>query len=132
MSESLNTMFPKVSAGIAPLGSRVLVQIRTPMAKTSGGILLTTSDRDTEKWNTQVAKVIECGALAFKNRDTQQPWPEGAWCQPDQFVRVPKYGGDRWEVQNPDTGEAALFVLFNDLDILGLVTVDPSSIKAFY
>jgi hypothetical protein len=46
------------------------------------------------------------------------------------FVRVPKYGGDRWEVAiNRD--DSAMFVIFNDLDIIGQVTGDPLTVKAF-
>ena len=59
-----------------------------------------------------------------------ESWPEGDWCTVGEFVRVAKYGGDRWEVTAPD-GEVALFVIFNDLDILGQVLGDPLAIKAF-
>lgn len=123
--------FPAVDAGIQPFGSRVLIQIRTPKKKTSGGIILDIGTQDTEKWNTQVGKVISLGPLAFKNRNDMTAWPEGAWCQAGEFVRVAKYGGDRWEVKVPDTDEFAMFVIFNDLDIIGQVTGDPLKIKAF-
>jgi co-chaperonin GroES (HSP10) len=123
--------FPAVDAGIQPFGSRVLIQIRTPKKKTSGGIILDIGTQDTEKWNTQVGKVISLGPLAFKNRNDMTAWPEGAWCQAGEFVRVAKYGGDRWEVKVPDTDESAMFVIFNDLDIIGQVTGDPLKIKAF-
>ena len=123
--------FPAVDAGIQPFGSRVLIQIRTPKKKTSGGIILDIGTQDTEKWNTQVGKVISLGPLAFKNRNDMTAWPEGAWCQAGEFVRVAKYGGDRWEVKVPDSDESAMFVIFNDLDIIGQVTGDPLKIKAF-
>lgn len=122
--------FPEVDPGVVPFGSRVLVQIRTPKKMSSGGILLDSGTQDTEKWNTQVAKVVKHGPLAFCNRDKMTPWPEGAWCKPGDFVRVPKYGGDRWEVPLKN-GEGALFVIFNDLDIIGGVTGDPLAVKAF-
>tara|TARA_R100000935_G_scaffold43810_1_gene66268 strand:- start:930 stop:1349 length:420 start_codon:yes stop_codon:yes gene_type:complete len=130
---TLAEAFPDVCSGIQPFGSRVLVQIRTAKNKTAGGILLTTDTTDTEKWNTQVAKVITVGPLAFKNRNTMESWPEGNWCKEGEFVRVAKYGGDRWEVPIPDAlhGEAAMFVIFNDLDILGSVIGDPLKVKAF-
>jgi co-chaperonin GroES (HSP10) len=115
---------------VLPFGSRVLVQIRTAKSKTAGGIILPGETKDTEKWNTQVAKVIALGPLAFKNRDTQKTWPEGEWCQPGDFVRVPKYGGDRWEVKI-EKDESAMFVIFNDLDIIGKIEGDPLAIKAF-
>ena len=131
MSEdALAQAFPPADPGIRPLGSRILVQIRTPETKSAGGIILTEGDRDTTMWNTQVAKVISVGPLAFKNRNTMESWPEGSWCKEGEYVRVAKYGGDRWEVNLPN-GESALFVIFNDLDIIGRVEVDPLSIRAF-
>ena len=120
MTNSENALaeaFPAVDAGIQPFGSRVLVQIRTPKRKTSGGIILDIGSRDTEKWNTQVAKVLSVGPLAFKNRNDMKPWPEGDWCKEGDFIRVAKYGGDRWEVPM-ENGESAMFVIFNDLAIL--------------
>jgi co-chaperonin GroES (HSP10) len=122
--------FPEVDPGIQPFGSRVLVQIRNPKQRTASGIILDAGTKETEKWNTQVAKVISVGPLAFKNRTTMDSWPEGDWCQPGEFVRVPKYGGDRWEVDLGEQG-IALFVIFNDLDIIGRVTGDPTAIRAF-
>ena len=122
--------FPDVHPGIQPFGSRVLVQIRTPRRVSRGGIILSAETQDTEKWNTQVAKVISVGPLAFKNRDTQKTWPEGEWCEPGDFVRVPKYGGDRWEVP-VNRNDSAMFVIFNDLDIIGRVVGDPLAVKAF-
>jgi co-chaperonin GroES (HSP10) len=123
--------FPAVDAGIQPFGSRVLIQIRTPKKVSRGGIILDTGTQDTEKWNTQVGKVISLGPLAFKNRNDMTPWPEGDWCTVGEFVRVAKYGGDRWEVKVPDSDESAMFVIFNDLDIIGQVTGDPLAIRAF-
>ena len=131
---ALAEAFPAVDAGVQPFGSRVLVQIRTPKNKTKSGIILHAETKDTEKWNTQVAKVISVGPLAFKNRDTMQSWPEGSWCEKGDFVRVPKYGGDRWEVPYRDEegeDQNAMFVIFNDLDIIGRVTGDPLAVRAF-
>ena len=128
--DALAEAFPDVHPGVQPFGSRVLVQIRTPRKVTRGGIILSSETQDTEKWNTQVAKVISVGPLAFKNRDTQKTWPEGEWCKTGDFVRVPKYGGDRWEVPF-NKNDSAMFVIFNDLDVIGQVTGDPLAVKAF-
>jgi co-chaperonin GroES (HSP10) len=129
--DSLDEAFPPCEPGIHPFGSRVLVQIRTPKNKTKGGIILTSETRETDAWNTQIAKVRAVGELAFKNRTTMEPWPEGSWCEPGDFVRVPKYGGDRWTVKTADGEDEALLVIFNDLDLVGKVTGDPLAIKAF-
>lgn len=131
---ALAEAFPAVEAGIQPFGSRVLVQIRTPKKRSNGGIILVDDTKDTEKWNTQIAKVISVGPLAFKNRDSMEAWPEGDWCKEGEFIRVPKYGGDRWEEPYIDENgdeNTAMFVIFNDLDIVGRVIGDPLKIKAF-
>lgn len=133
--ESLEEAFPEVDPGVEPCGSRVLVQIRTAKKKTKTGLYIPEEVRDTEQYNTQVGKVIAVGKLAFHNRNTMAPWPEGAWCVPGDYVRVPKYGGDRWDrpirdADGNETGESALFVIVNDLDIVGRIS-DPLNIKAF-
>ena len=128
--DALAEAFPAVNAGIQPFGSRVLIQIRTPKKISKGGIILDFGSQDTEKWNTQVGKVVAVGPLAFCNRNTMEPWPEGSWCDNGDYVRVAKYGGDRWEVPTGN-GENAMFVIFNDLDIIGRITGDPLAIKAF-
>ena len=126
---SLEEAFPEADPGVRPAGSRVLVQVRTPKKKSAGGIILTDDTKDTEMWNSQVARVIALGPVAFKNRDTLAPWPEGDWCAEGSYVRVPKYGGDKWIVQTE--GEPAIFQLIKDLDVLGVVTGDPMAVVAY-
>ena len=129
VSGSLSEAFPAVDPGLLPLGSRILVQIRSPKTRSAGGIILTADTRATEHDNSQVARIVALGPLAFKNRNTLEPWPEGAWCVAGDFVRVSKYGGDRFEV--PVGDEYAVFVVLNDLDLIGKVTGDPLSVRAF-
>jgi co-chaperonin GroES (HSP10) len=126
--------FPSVDPGAKPLGGRILVQLRRTKKKaTSAGIILVEETKETEKWNNMVAKVIEVGPLAFKHRDTMVAWPEGAWCSAGDFIRVPKWGGDRWEVQVPGEKDEdpALFMILNDHEIIAKVTGDPLLMKAF-
>lgn len=130
-SDKLAEHFPEVDPGAKPFGSRVLVQFRTPKKTTKGGIILTEETIETEKWNTQIAKVVAVGPLAFKSRDKQTLWPEGAWAAEGDFVRVSKYGGDKWEVPIGGTKEQATFAIFNDLDLIASVTGDPLAMKAF-
>jgi co-chaperonin GroES (HSP10) len=126
--------FPSVDPGAKPLGARVLVQLRRTKQKvTSAGIYLVEETKETEKWNNMVAKVIEIGPLAFKKRDTMEPWPEGSWCEVGDYLRVPKWGGDRWEVEVPGEKDedAALFMVLNDHEIIAKLTGDPLAVKAF-
>jgi co-chaperonin GroES (HSP10) len=121
---SIEDAFPMADPGLEPFGSEVLVQLRTPPTKSKGGIILTEESRETDQWNTQVAKVIALGPVAFCNRETLQRWPEGAWTKPGEYVRVPKYGGDRWWVDSEGADKKSLFVVFNDLDLVGRVPED--------
>lgn len=128
--------FPEVDPGLIPFGERVLVQVRTPKTQSDGGIFLPDDTIETEKWNIQVGKVIAFGPTAFKNRDSLEVWPEGQWCKEGDFVRVAKYGGDRWNVPIPgrkERGEehCALFVVFKDLELIGKITCDPLSVLAY-
>lgn len=127
--ESLDDAFPAVDCGIQPFGSRVIVQIRRAKSKTKSGLYIPEEARKTEASNTQVAKVIAVGSLAYRNRNTMEQWPEGSWCAIGEYVRTPKYGGDRWTVKIDD--EEIEFVMFDDLNILGRVTGDPLKMRAF-
>jgi len=130
---TLEEAFPVVDSGCAPLGGRVLVQFKqTPKKTTASGIILVEETKETEKWNTQVCKVIELGALAYRNRDTLELWAEGVWAAVGDYVRVPRWGGDRWEVPlGEDNKECALFAIFNDNEVISKVTGDPLKVKAF-
>ena len=128
--EGLEEAFPPVDPGNRPLGSRVLLQVRSPKKVSKGGIIILQDTQETELANTQVAKVIALGTLSFRNRNTFEPWPEGAWFKEGDFVRCPRYGGDRWSVKVSDT-EEAIFVIFNELDIVAEVTGNPLAVKAF-
>lgn len=127
--------FPSVDPGAKPLGGRILVQLRRTTKKaTSMGIILVEETKETEKWQNMVAKVIEIGPLAFKHRDTMLGWPEGSWCAVGDFIRVPKWGGDRWEVRVPGEDEnedPALFMVLNDHEVIAKLTGDPLAMKAF-
>lgn len=128
----LRDAFPAVDPGAKPLGARILVQLRrTKQKATSAGIILVEETRETEKWNNMVAKVIEIGPLAFKKRDTMEPWPEGSWCEVGDYLRVPKWGGDRWEVELPDEEEPVLFMVLNDHEVIAKITGNPLNVKAF-
>ena len=127
--------FPSVDPGAKPLGGRILVQLRRSKQKTtSAGIILVEETKETEKWQNMVAKVIEIGPLAFKHRDTMLPWPEGSWIEVGEYIRVPKWGGDRWEVPiegADDHEEPALFMVLNDHEVIAKLTGNPLAMKAF-
>lgn len=125
--------FPKVDPGFIPLGSRIMVQVRTPPTRTRGGIFLIDDSKDTERDLAQVGVVIALGTLAYCDRTTLMPWPEGAWVKIGDFVRIPRYGGDRVALPIDDRkDQPAIFVTINDHEVLSLITTgDPLTMKAY-
>ena len=130
--DELNWAFPDVNPGQRPYGGRVTVQLRR-IKKKAGRIIIVDETKENEKWNNMIGKVVAIGPLAFRNRDTMQPWPEGAWAKIGDYVRVPKWGGDRWEriVSGEDGTEPVLFMTINDHELISEVTDDPLSFKAY-
>lgn len=121
MSGTLEEAFPDVDPNFQPFGSLVLLQVRVAKRKVSKDSKVELPDEvvATIQANTQVAKVISYGPLAFCNRNTGEKWPEGAWAHPGEYIRIPKYAGDRWEVKHGDG--VVTFVLLRDLELSGRV-----------
>ena len=126
-ASKLEDAFPVVNTGVQPLGTRVLVQLRTVRTKTASGIVLVDDTKQFNKVTTQLGKVVNIGPIAFRNRETGQLWPEGVWARPGDFIRLPKYGGDRFERKIPGTDDTALFCLFQDHEIIA--KVDPEAFE---
>jgi co-chaperonin GroES (HSP10) len=126
----LQEAFPVVDPGAIPLGARVLVQLRKAKRKLKSGILLPEETRDTERAQNPVAKVIALGPLAFKKRDTMEPWVEGIWCDVGDYLRVPKWTGDRWLVPHGDD-EKVEFMVLNDHEVIAKITGNPLEVRAF-
>lgn len=128
---SLEEYFPSnVDPEFTPFGARVVVQLRRVKATTKSGIILSTGTKDTEAWNTQVARIVKLGPLAFCKRDTAEPWAEGIWAKVGDFVRVPRWGGDRWSVKDKE-GQEVAFLVLNDHELIGRVDGDPLKVRAY-
>lgn len=128
--QSLEDAFPQAAPGALPLGDRVLVQLRVAKRMTKGGIILPEESRDQERWVTTIGKVVALGPLAYRDReDPTKEWPEGIWCREGDFVRVPKWGGDRWDVAMGEGNDSpvARFVIYRDKEIIAKITGDPLS-----
>jgi hypothetical protein len=74
--------------------------------------------------------VIALGPLAFKKRDTMEPWVEGIWCEIGDFLRVPKWTGDRWQVTHGED-ENVEFMVLNDHEVIAKITGNPLEVRAF-
>lgn len=120
-SGTLDEAFPDVDPNYEPLGSLVLLQVQVAKRFVGKEVKLELPEevRAIIQANTQVAKVVSWGPLAFCNRNTGQRWPEGAWVAKGDYIRIPKHGGDRWEI--PYQGGVVPFVVFRDLELGGKV-----------
>ena len=128
--KSIEEMFPKIDPEFKPFGHRVVVQIRRVVNKTSSGIILSIGTKDEEAYNGQVAKLVAVGPLAFKMRTTGEPWPEGVWAQPGDYVKVPRWGGDRWTIDLHDGLEPVMLAVLSDADLIGAYTGDVSRVRS--
>jgi hypothetical protein len=108
--------FPEVDSGARPTGNQILIQLRT-VPKKVGSIVLVHETTDFNKGNTQVARVVKAGPIAFHDRTSGEQWKEGAWAQVGDIVLAPRFGGFRFEVPVPGTEDEAIFAIINDYDI---------------
>lgn len=134
--DKLAYAFPDVAPPYVPTGKNILVQLRTPGAfkvlPNGKKFYYTDETQDFIKYNIQTAVVRCLGPVAFRHRLEMTPFPEGEWAVPGEFVRVPKFGGDRVGVPLEEEGtttRAAYFLMINDTDITGRVYGDPLELQ---
>ena len=120
-SEYSQQHFPEVEPGAKPCGNQILVQLRTLKTKTSGGIILAEETKDFNNGNTQIAKVVKVGHIAFRDRKSGETWKEGAWAEIGDIVIIPRWGGFRFEVPVPGTEDKAIFAIFEDFNVKMIV-----------
>ncbi len=128
--KTIAEMFPRIDPEFEPFGHRVIVQIRRVVNKTSSGIILSVGTKEEEAYNGQVAKLIAVGPLAYKKRTTGEPWPEGVWAQVGDYVKVPRWGGDRWTVDLKDGLEPVMLAVLSDADVIGKYTGDVRKVRS--
>lgn len=119
--------FPAVDPGSHPTGNQVMIQLRTVAKKSAGGIILANETQQFNQGNTQVARLVKLGQIAFRDRTSGEEWKEGAWAKEGDIVLAPRYGGFRFEVpiaeekdalfEAPFSGGEAIFAIINDYDI---------------
>jgi co-chaperonin GroES (HSP10) len=130
--QTLDEAFPtEVDPQFEPFGARVLVQMRRPQSKSKGGIVLTAETKSDKAFSEQIGKVHSMGPLAFHDRSTMEPWPEGVSAAPGMFVRLPRYGGDVFYTDPKDGGEPIPWKMVNDHEIFGKITGDPLKFKIY-
>lgn len=112
--------FPQADPGIRPTGPYLLCQEYRKPAVSKGGIILTAETQDFLQAVSCVGLVIAVGPGCYRSPDGI-PWAEGAWCQPGDYVGLPKFSDEKWVVKN-DSGEHAVFRLVPHDAIRGVFT----------
>lgn len=114
-----------------PFGYLAMLQLRLPIKVSKGGILIPELEQDNERYRTQAALVRALAPQCFHDRQTGDPWKEGAWYTPGDFIRCPMYGGDRFDVEIPGAGGDAkvTFVFIKECDAVAPVMGNPLTIK---
>ena len=123
----LDDAFPVVTPGVRPFGQRILVQMRMVRKRTASGLILAKETTDFNQDQCNMGKVLALGPIAYCNRETGEPWKEGAWCKVGDFVRVIRYGGDRFR-RKLNEDETVEFVLLQDHEVYA--GVDPEAFEA--
>lgn len=125
--------FPEVEPGRKPFGAFVLVQLRRlPRYRKSGFELTEETVLTNEEFNT-TAKVLALGPLAFKKRDTLDPWPEGNWLDVGMYVDIPRHGGFRFRKAIPGTTppEWVTFATLKDHEFVHQILENPVDVSAY-
>ena len=96
----------------------MLLQLKSVKRASKGGIILVDETRESERVQSMVAKVLALGPIAFKNRDTLTEWGEGLWCSVGDYVRVPRWSGDRFTIPNPNDQDDEISIqVLNDFEL---------------
>lgn len=132
-SREIREAFPELTdeqIGFEPYGGRVLVQTRRTSKKV-GRFIMPDEVRDGQKWNESVSRILRIGPLAFRQKDTMSPWPEGIWAKVGDYVRCPRYGGDRWDVDLGDGEGKVTLAVFNDHELIGRIIGSPLVMRSY-
>lgn len=121
--KALEEAFPTIDPGRTPHSDRLIIQIRTPLVRTSGGLTVTTQDGDAQLWNETVGRVIAIGPTAYHSQRDGTPWPEGDWCEVGDFVQIPVHRSDKWKVER--NGKTAHFVFLRSYETMGHIHGNP-------
>lgn len=114
MSHKLEDFFPEIEHGLKVCGGGVLIQGKFIPKKTSSGIILTDSTAEVANYDVTIGKVVAFGDLAYKDKQTLEPWKEGNWCEVGDIVSIPRTGS---RYTREIDGQQYHFVLVQDTEI---------------
>ena len=117
--QDFSRFYPDVDHGIVPLGGMVLVMGKFVAENTSSGIYIPDEFRAMESHDVQLGRVVAMGPLAYKNKDTLEPWKEGQWVDVGDYVFVPRTGS---RISKVIDGQRYNYVMLSDTQINAKLT----------
>lgn len=129
-SKELEECFPDVTIDMEPVADLICCQVKMPKEKI-GSIILTDIDKDYDRWNTMIARVVKMGPVAFKDPDTLKPWPEGQWVYIGDYVVIPKYGSVKFAKTISGRQDKCLFAFLRCKDIRAIITGNPLEVEEY-
>lgn len=111
--KELIDMLPK------PTGFRLLIAIPKHEETSDGGILLPEQMRKREQAGSMVGYVMMLGPIAYQS---EERFPNGAWCAEGDFIMFKTYAGARFSVKGQE------FRLIND-DMVDAIVPDPTVVE---
>lgn len=99
---------------LEPTGYKILVFVLPEHSQMANGLYQPEQTREQEETANPVAQVIALGPLAYKD---EKRFPQGAWCEPGDYIVMRPYSGTRfrrhgypyqYRLINDDTVEAVI------------------------
>ena len=98
-----------------PMNWKVLVQPNKPKEKAEGGIILPSMAKDNESYLTAHGLIAAMGELAYRDRDTGDPWKMTVRPKVGDRVTYGKYAGQKIVVNGVS------FLILNDDEITSIL-----------
>lgn len=131
--QELDAAFPPVPVGGRPVGNLITLQMKRARGKVRG-LIMPGTVQDAEEWNEQIGRVIAFGPLAYRQRDNvNEWWPEGPWCVIGDYIRIPKFGFDKFKVpiEGGAPDEGIVFASIQEKHVLLVLTSNPMAVKSY-
>lgn len=104
-------MFPPGDPGHKAVGTKILVQLKMVAEKTAGGVIRSIESREADQLSTPYGKVVSMGSACFQQAATKFE----ADFKVGDYVRVPKWTGDRFQV------DGVIFTFYNWWDVIAVI-----------
>jgi co-chaperonin GroES (HSP10) len=116
----LAVRFPIGLPPYKPNGHWVLVQDRSQLGMSPGGVIFTDTQQQRDAQEEFLGRVIAIGQMAGYDKINDRPVPGWPWFQPGSFVALPRYSTNRHQEKKGDN--PPMYRMLHWEEVLGVVT----------